>query len=155
MWYYRFKRLCMCASECLRSDVMVLQEKYVIDIEVKISKLDLRHWETRKRKHELMKCNKSEEFDYKPNKFYIAVPEYLYQEAKKWVQKTNKKYGIIICSKRKHYPFPISIKKEAILLHTRIKENIMNEILFRVCAENIELIKKYLIKKEILDLIPG
>ena len=101
MAYFRFNRQCICASECLNNDVMVITKLgLVIEVEVKISKYDLWKGEAKKSKHKFYKqfdtsvmaqCSKSS----MANRFYICIPTILEEEAIKWVEEINPKYGII------------------------------------------------------------
>ena len=142
--YFRFKRQWICASECMNNDVMVITNKDIIEVEVKINKYDLWKGEAKKRKHEMMlNCNNS----YYPNRFYICVPEELKEEAIKWIETTNKKYGIILCKKRSYYPYLTSIIKRAMPLHNKPNEYLKERIMKRVCTENINLIGRLLREK--------
>ncbi|KKM06033.1 hypothetical protein LCGC14_1748160, partial [marine sediment metagenome] len=95
MSYFRFTRQCLCASECLNNDVMIITKGGItIDVEIKINKYDLWKGEARKLKHRGYK-SKYFNTDYYANKFYICVPTNLLDEAEKWVKTTNNKYGII------------------------------------------------------------
>jgi hypothetical protein len=100
MSYYRFKRQMICADEvyCGRglSDVLVESEKGYYDIEIKVSKSDLWRGEARKPKHSLYLNEVYKEKGLVPNYFIICVPEGLLEEAKKWVEETNKNYGILV-----------------------------------------------------------
>ena len=98
MSYFRFKRQWLCASECLNSDVIAITDKDVIEVEIKINKQDLWVGEAKKFIHNRFR---NPEFFSKwmlPNRYYMCVPEYLLEEAKKWVSKTNKFIGIHIIS---------------------------------------------------------
>ena len=66
----------------------------IIEVEVKITKSDLWKGEAKKPKHKFYK-NPNNHYYHVPNKFYICVPTILIEEAKKWVEATNNKYGII------------------------------------------------------------
>lgn len=93
--YYRFKRQLICADEVYLgrfiSDVLVDTGKEIIEVECKVSKSDL--WAD---------GNKGKHNNYKlidryasPNKFYICVPTSLVEEALKFVQQINPRYGVI------------------------------------------------------------
>ena len=113
MWYFRFKRQWICASECLDNDVMAITNKDIIDVEVKINKYDLWNGEAKKSKHRLYKNAPNWFHLYHGNRFYICVPVYLEEEAKKWVEETNKKYGIILYNPDLHFTMSIYIEKMA------------------------------------------
>lgn len=141
--YFRFKRQCICASECLNNDVMVIAKNgFTYDIEIKVNKYDLWKGEAKKSKHKWLKINPSK--NYHANKFYICVPTELLDEATKWVNTINDKYGIIECSERKYYPKHIFIIKKASLLHEFKSEKLASKIMMRVCSENINLIGRFL-----------
>ena len=143
--YFRYKRQCICATECLDNDVMVIAKNGItLDIEIKVNKYDLWKGEARKFKH---KGYKKEQYNknYYANKFYICVPTELLNEATKWVETTNLKYGIIECSLTTLYPRNILIIKKASLLHNFKSERLANKIMMRVCSENIGLITDRLV----------
>jgi hypothetical protein len=98
MSYYRFKRGYICVDEAScsggLSDVLVDTGKYIIDVEVKISKSDLINGEAKKSKHYMYK--NCDGHHYYPNKFVVCVPENLRTVAEEWVLTTNKKYGILV-----------------------------------------------------------
>ncbi len=145
MDYFRFTRQWLCASECMKNDVMAITDKDVIEVEIKISKQDLWHGEARKYKHkQMLDPGGGWGFAFIPNRFYICVPTYLEDEAKKWVEQTNKKYGII-----RFYPdvvlaAAITIAKTAQTIKEAVNENLKRTVMMRVCAENIGLMKKTL-----------
>ena len=147
MWYYRFTRQCICASECDANDVMVFNDKTVIDIEVKISKHDLWQGEAKKEKHKIYKNSTSLLVKFMPNKFYICVPVCLEEEAKRWADETNPKYGVIRYRPGCYVKWAISIAKKAKSLRCGNYPGLKQDIMRRVCAENIGLIGK-MIKKE-------
>ena len=141
--YYRFKRQCICASECMNNDVMVIiKNGFTIDIEIKINKYDLWKGEAKKTKHRIYKdfTNPYTKYYDRPNRFYICVPEELKEEAIKWVETINKKYGIILCIKRSYYPYSIYTLKRAAILHNKPNKYLKERIMMRVCSENIGLI---------------
>ncbi len=138
MSYFRFTRQWICATECYNSDVMVYTGKYILDIEIKISKSDLWYGESKKAKHKHMKTPEQYKRYMLPHKFYICVPPELLEEATKWVQTVNNKYGIIVCTETNYYPFNIFVKKIARVIHKNpIKEHLLNQIMMRICSENI------------------
>ena len=152
MSYFRFKRQWLCASEALLADVMAITDKDIIEVEVKVSKVDLWEGEARKSKHKKFINPSYYRQDYTPNKFYICVPTELEDEAKKWVETTNNKYGIIICKNyhapKKRYPYNIVIVKSAKRLHEKFSKKMEKSIMSRVCTENINLIEKKLLSNK-------
>jgi len=141
MSYFRFTRQWICASECMDNDVMVLGNKGIIEVEVKVSKYDLWKGEARKPKHARWKEESSRY--YRPNKFYICTEKHLIEEATKWVEETNSKYGII-----EAFEHSVYIRKKAVLLHKNISPYIPQKIMMRVCSENIGLMGR-MIREEI------
>jgi len=91
MWYCRFKRQWICAPEvefnCGWADILVDTGTAICEIEVKINKSDLWNGEAKKSKHFRVQH---------ANKFYICVPESLKDEAAKWCETVNPKYGVMI-----------------------------------------------------------
>ena len=94
--YWRYKKQYIVADEVSINgsiaDIIVNTGKFLIEIETKISKSDLIQGEKRKKKHEMYIKGMNK---YKPNQFYICVPDYLIKDAEIWVDKTNKDYGIL------------------------------------------------------------
>jgi len=151
MVYYRFKRGFVCATECLNADVLVYtKNKQWHEIEIKNSKSDMWRGEARKLKHRTMRENPDQEYGWVPNKFYMAVPPNLVDEAKKWVEATNSKYGIIECKFRDgNWKYPlhnidVMIIRPASALHRReTKQHVMDAIMKRVCSENINHMQRW------------
>jgi len=88
--YFRFKRQWICAPEVSfdwgLADILIDTGTEIREVEVKISKSDLYNGEAKKDKHRRgVKCNR----------FYVCVPSYLVEEAIKWVEQTEKNYGVI------------------------------------------------------------
>lgn len=144
MSYFRFNRQCICASECMNNDVMVITKSgLTIDIEIKINKYDLWKGEAKKSKHKWYKKGKE---PHKvlvwrmslANRFYICIPTFLEEEAKKWVEEINPKYGII--RYKPTYFHSITIARTAKLLHNEKIKSLRTLIMMRVCSENIGLI---------------
>ena len=142
MYYFRFKRQWICASECLQNDVMAIAGNEIIEVEIKISKYDLWKGEAKKYKHKILSNSASPHWRLlnMPNKFYICIPISLEEEAKKWVEQTNKKYGIIRYNPNCHYNFAISIAKIAQVVKEGFDESLKEKVMRRVCAENIGLL---------------
>lgn len=149
--YFRFKRQWICASECLDNDIMVITNKDIIEVEIKVNKYDLWRGEARKIKHQYYE-NYGKAGWYRdpntPNRFYICVPTELNEEAIKWVEKTNNDYGIILCKNYGRYPLDVIIGKHARKLHSDFHKNLKKKIMMRVCSENIGLIFKTLIQNK-------
>ena len=100
--YYRFKRQMIAVDEaqscvsCESCDVLVYDNYYFHDVEVKISKSDMFIGEAKKHKHISYRNAIPDLKKYSfPNYFLICVPTELVEEARKWVNETNKNYGIL------------------------------------------------------------
>ncbi len=154
MCYFRFKRQWICASECLNGDVMAITDKGVIEVEIKISKYDLWKGEAKKGKHKRNYEQMSDEYkecykNFAPNRFYICVPRDMREEAKKWVEATNKKYGVI-----QYHPglgppgSNIFVSRTARTLHDGTTKGLEGAVMMRVCSENIGLMGNLLKPKE-------
>jgi len=94
MHKYRFQKQYACVDEVHTgygemADVVVDTGMYIYEIEIKTSKSDLWRGEAIKKKHKYPLATKMY------NQYYICVPTELLDEAKKWVEATNDKYGII------------------------------------------------------------
>ena len=148
--YFRFKRQWICASECMDNDIMVITNKGTIEVEVKVNKYDLWKGEAKKSKHRIYKdfTNPYTQYHDRPNRFYICIPEELKDEAIKWVETINKKYGILLCKKRSYYPYSIYTLKRATILHNKLNESLKERIMKRVCTENINLIGRLLVEND-------
>ena len=100
--YWRFTRngYNYIATEAgkFKSDVLVSNEKEIIECETKISKADLKK-DFIKKKHEIYKKPTTWYSQWLPNKFYFAVPEDLVKEALALTEETN--YGVIEVSSKK------------------------------------------------------
>lgn len=91
---YRFNNQCLCVDEVHTgygemADIVVDTSQQIFEIEIKVSKSDLWRGEAKKKKHKYPLVTKMY------NQYYICVPNALLDEAKKWVEATNDKYGII------------------------------------------------------------
>jgi hypothetical protein len=144
MWYFRFKRNMLCATECMCEDVMVLKGHRIYECEVKISKGDLWKGEARKSKHIHEYLTGSSHY-FVPNKFYMCVPTYLKDEAIKWVNQINPKYGII--EYVSYYDVRI-VKRALDLTNVEIKNWRIMSVFKRVCAEYISFLQDQLQKEK-------
>lgn len=96
--FYRFKkRYKFIATEAGKwnSDVLVSNEKEILEIEVKVSLADLKK-DFKKRKHGIYKNPTPYYTSFLPNKFYFCVPPELEEEAT--VLLKGSIYGLLICS---------------------------------------------------------
>ena len=93
--YFRFERQWICVDEFRGADVIADTGQDIIEVEVKISKYDLEHGETKKhRKHDRYREGRSLALCH-PNKFYFCVPEALVVAANGVCDQLNHKYGIV------------------------------------------------------------
>lgn len=159
MSYFRFTRGFPCVDEVWGGigneicDVLVQSDKGFYDIEIKISKSDLWHGEAKKNKHiwykNLLKKKRG------PNYFYICVPDYLLEEAEKWVTETNTKYGILVFNVsnwKQMYPLGnirkiqefIYMSKRPQRLQTDIDQKLYGVFLQRICSAYINIKQKIL-----------
>lgn len=140
MYYYRFNRQCLCATECMNSDVIVVSNNKILEIEIKTSKSDMWRGEAVKAKHKYMQNPKEYITRFMPHKFYMCVPDKLREEAFKWVEATNSKYGIITCTGDDYFPHNIFINKSASTIHKKeLGKYTVRNIMMRVCSENVGL----------------
>ncbi len=157
MSYFRFKRQWVCGTEVRvgiigeTADVMVDTGTEIREIEIKTSKQDLWQGEKRKRKHYWYA---KEGRDKGVNSFYICVPTELLDEAKKWVEETNPKYGIIefdtVYLQKDHFRFEeaLSFIKKAKTISPIYSKYLKERITYRMCSELITY--KQNIQKELI-----
>lgn len=93
MSYFRFKRQWLCVDEVHtgggeKGDIVVDTGKEVREIEIKCDKYDLWKGEAKKSKHKRASFRMI-------NTFYLCVPTELMDEAKKWIEQTDSRYGLI------------------------------------------------------------
>lgn len=146
MAFFRFKRRNICADEvriCTRhlADILIDNNKQVIEVEIKTSKSDLRA-DKKKSKH-LWYIEKPE--TYAPNLFYICVPSELVEDAIKWCEEINPNYGVIEFSQKKFESYyrnnrrwdeMLYFVKKAKPLH-KIYKSKKDRISLRLCSANI------------------
>ena len=152
--YFRFNRKYMfCATEVkpYRADVLVSNEKEILEIEIKASNADLKR-ELLKKKHKIYSNKKSQ---YIPNKYFIAVPKNLVDTALDLTKGMG--YGII---KIKSFNITTNktikgrkivyckIVKQAKLLNKKFSKKLFKRIQLRMGSELIrEKLNSY-IKRE-------
>lgn len=147
--YWRFTRngYNFIATEAgkFKSDILVSNEKEIIECETKISRADLRN-DFKKKKHGIYKKPSSWYSKWIPNKFYFAVPENLTELALELVEDTP--YGVIevsskSISNRKKEVYCV-IVKSAKTVQPKFKEKLHKQIVMRGSSELIRLrIKMY------------
>lgn len=147
MFYFRYKRQWICADEVhsngFLADIFVDTNKYTMEVEVKISKSDLILGEAKKRTgwRNTGKLKHQEWNIKRANKFSLCVPEYLEDDAIKWIDTTNSKYGLYIYKNA----YNIVTKKIAKLLHNQYNNiNYKERLLKRLSScRTLELGKIY------------
>jgi len=147
--YWRFTRngYNYIATEAgkFKSDILVSNEKEIIECETKISRADLRN-DFKKKKHGVYKKPTTWYSKWLPNKFYFAVPKNLTEYALELVEGTT--YGVLEVSdrkisKRKKDTY-CKIIKTASMIQPKFKEKLHKQILMRCSSELIRLrIKMY------------
>jgi hypothetical protein len=162
--YYTFKRSAQIACTeifdgCSIADVLIIAKNdEVIEIEIKISKADMKHELNKGVKHSNWK--ELENYKYErledtfiakhdqlkhqtdtPNKFYFCVPIELKDFALEFISKLNNKYGLILFNNTKPLLHNLIFIKRAYSLH---KENI-NEKYKRFMIDRLsnDLCSKY------------
>lgn len=135
MKYYRFKRQFICCDEIglEPADVLVDTGNKIIEVEIKISKQDL--WkDSFKKKHKRNDINRG------VNQFILCTTHKLKDEALKWIEETNKKYGLILFDEEYlenkgyyHWKNYLITYKRAKNLNNK-KFNRSNEISKRLCS---------------------
>ena len=151
MCHYRFeKQFPYVATECLKySDINALNDRCLVEVEVKISKSDLKaEFKTagnKHTKHFILYCNPNcRPLAIIPNYYYICVPEELKKDAIDIVKEINPKYGVLVCS----YiggSYKIVCAKPARKLHpNKPHPRVYNLVAKRITSELITLRAKYL-----------
>lgn len=124
--FFRFEKgMIFACTECIhQSDVNAVNEKCLVEVEVKISKSDFRReFETptatnntywKHRKHEFY-ANPEKAFSgYSiPNKYYFCVPKELAVWAIEYLKTKNKKYGLLVYDPELQKPYKITTVKGA------------------------------------------
>jgi len=147
--YWRFTRngYNYIATEAgkFKSDILVSNEKEIIECETKISRADLRN-DFKKKKHAIYKKPTAWYAKWLPNKFYFAVPPKLTEYALELVEGTY--YGVIEVddkkiTKRKKEIY-CKIIKNAKTIQPNFKKRLHRQIFMRCSSELIRLrIKMY------------
>ena len=136
--YFRFRRrFKFIATEVgpFNSDVLVSNSREILEVEIKVALSDLRA-EFKKRKH----YHYSNGDRYIPNKFYMAVPEYLIEPCKELIG--TGPYGIIgidnrVLNNRRREVF-CKIDKQARPLSLNFSKPLHEAIVLRMGSELIQ-----------------
>ena len=149
---YRFAKQHVVAEECLDCDILTDDGKMTTEIEVKITKSDLKAESKkmlyRKLKHDLYRTSKSW---IVPNKFYFCVPSNLVEFTKEYAKELNPKYGVIefdekfidILPNRRYsnHESYVKVVKKAGKLHERYNLKFARKIALRACTKSISLMQ--------------
>lgn len=158
MKYFRFEKgMVFVCSECIHnSDISAINDKCLVEVEVKISKSDFRRefenisskngsfWKGRK--HHFYKHPEEAWAAYTiPNKFYFCVPEEMECWALEYLKDKNPKYGLLVYdAKILGKTSKIRLVKGARQLQTEPpKVEMWRAIGIRVTNEMITLKEKY------------
>jgi hypothetical protein len=178
--YYTFKRsaILVCTElydGCYIADVVVLaKNNEVIEIEIKISKADIKHelskgqnktnWKILSdgsserlpdihiNKHDILNV-KSET----PNKYYFCVPKELVEFTIEFANKLNPKYGVISFDDNRYILESLSIVKKAYSLHKndisdKYKLRMLDRLSNDLCSKYRLLYYKLKVKKNKLPI---
>lgn len=149
--YFRFKRQWVCADEVMNgvfiADVLVDNNVWTMEVEVKVSKQDLIIGESKKTTGWRGRGKKKHEEwpDRRTNKFALCVPESLLEVAEKWIKDTNPKYGLFLYLPSKVAPQDrIRVIKTAKSLHN----NYNGERFKQAMLKRLSCLRALTIKKE-------
>ncbi len=130
------------------ADVIALNDKEFIELEIKINKKDLYiENDTKKLKHSFYK-NGQQNIDknyFIPNRFYFVLTEDMCRDREviSYINSLNKNYGIIKIRIWDDKLVSIDIIKNGKLLHkNKPSKNLIEKINKKISAENISLRKK-------------
>jgi len=147
--YWRFTRSYKyVATEAgkFNSDILVSNEKEIIECEIKNSKSDLVN-DLKKKKHGIYKNPSKWYSQWIPNKFYFAIPKNLLETATELTEGTP--YGVILIEdkiltlkKKEKY---CTVIKQARILQNNFKIKLQDQIILRMSSELIRIRLKYLI----------
>lgn len=138
--FFRYNRGCeFTAIEFQRMDVCAVCNDLLTEIEIKISKNDLKNElksRTKKIKHQAYKENLKRRNKINPHMFYFAITKELYKDREciKIIEQLNDNYGIIVVEDIKH----LDIVKYPKRLHKdKIKQKFKDKITARLSSDNI------------------
>ena len=146
--YWRFKRRYIySATEAgkFKSDVLVSNEKEIVEIEVKTTfqnlKDDFLKKKKERKKHEIYSAPTVWYAKFLPNKFYFAIPKELVTKTVGYLSQSN--YGIIEVSNKKitnsKKVFYCKIIKKASIMNPHFNEKLQHQIILRMGSEIIRL----------------
>ena len=148
MEYFRYKKSIMlvCSEGINNADINALNEKCLIEVEIKISKQDFQKefktslvpniWDLKARKHRNYATSTTSPFYTVPNKFYFCVPEEISTWALEYLKDKNPKYGLLVYKNK--YLDSISVLKQARQLHeTSPNITVLKKVAKRLSSELI------------------
>ena len=149
---YRFSKQHVVAEECNDCDILTDDGLLITEIEVKMSKSDLKAESKkmlfRKLKHDLYKTSKAWMV---PNKFYFCVPSNLIEFAKEYAKELNPKYGVIEFDEKfldrlpnrrySNHESSVMVVKRAGKLHEKYNLKYARKIALRACTKSISLMQ--------------
>jgi len=153
--YFRYKRQHIAATEVAiglsYSDVLSADDCEIYEVEVKISKSDLKKESTDLRKRRKHARIVSGAYGT-PHRFYFAVPIELLEETRKFVESLNPKFGIIIYDHNKRNLYKkVRVVKRAKLLESTYPDRykvLKDYIIKRACSELCVFHKKEIKRME-------
>lgn len=167
MKYFRFEKgMVFVCSECIHnSDISAINNKCLVEVEVKISKSDFRReFETatlkngtywKEKKHKFYAHPEEAYSSYViPNKFYFCVPKALEEWAMEYLKGKNPKYGLLVYDEELTKTSKIKLAKGAKQLQNNPPDNYTwKQIGQRVTNEMITLKEKYNKDKQELEAL--
>jgi len=127
------------------SDILVSDEREIIEIEVKVNLADFKN-DFKKKKHQVYLSPTTYHKNFIPNKFYFCVPEELEKESLDLLK--NSSYGLLVCLGgviTKKGTFIKKVKK-AELLKEGVSKKLLHSLILRMGSELI----RFRIKEETL-----
>ena len=135
--YFRFKRQYRyVATECgyYSADVLASNGRKLIEVEVKVSKSDLKR-DINKPKHKVY-ADPNDRKIWIPHEFYVAVPQHLTEFAIEEVSKWNPKYGVISFKEDGLLEERFTVTKRGGMLHKQIiKDGVKAGFIARMSSE--------------------
>ena len=155
MKYWRYDRgYTFACTECInKSDITAINDKHLVEVEVKISKSDfLKEFDgsskNKTKKHAIYQGNKKPNKTFIcPNFFYFCVTPDILTYVTEYLKNQYKNYGILVCEPYRLYGQKsfIRVAKKATKIHANKPTiNIFHKIGKRVQSELINLKEKHL-----------
>jgi hypothetical protein len=142
--YYRLDRGYAVATECNNEDILAINNKHSIAVEIKMSLSDL-YRDRKKNKHFWMRQLLQGSNEIYANKFYYCILPDMIKKADEFIHNINSKYGIMIyfpeTIEKKHH---IKVYKVAKMLHDYYSEYIRGKVIMRLSSEVMNYYEKEL-----------